>query len=79
MSCRPIRNVMPWQRKKGFAIAAALDRGMRIPARRDVAEDNPVPTSLPKIDDAPRRNQGPYFGGAGPGRGFSWFGYRGRW
>jgi uncharacterized protein YraI len=68
-----------WQGRKGFAIAASLNRRARAPAQRDAAEADPVPMGLPKVDEAPQRNQGPYVGGAGPGRGFGWLGYRGRW
>ena len=68
-----------WQGRKGFAIAAPLSRQARAPAQRDAAEADPVPMSLPKVDEAPQRYQGPYVGGAGPGRGFGWLGYHSRW
>jgi uncharacterized protein YraI len=68
-----------WQGQGGYVIASALDRGRSRPAAAAVAEDNPVPMSLPKVDETPQRYQGPFFAGTGPGRGFGWLGYRGRW
>ena len=73
-----------WQGQKGFVIATALNRrgqasAQHSPGPANAAADNPVPMSLPKVDEGPQRYQGPYIGGAGPGRGFGWLGYRGRW
>jgi uncharacterized protein YraI len=72
-----------WQGKKGFAIAIAFDRRgpgtLRSPNAAAVADDNPVPMSLPKVSESPQRNEGPFVKGAGPGWGFGWLGYRGRW
>jgi uncharacterized protein YraI len=74
-----------WQGKRGFAIAASLDRRGRAPQRAaakrdpDATDNNPVPMSLPKVGDTPQRDQGPYIWGTGPGIGMGGFGYRGRW
>jgi hypothetical protein len=73
-----------WLGQKGFVIATALNRrgqasAQHSPGPANAADDNPVPMSLPKVDGGPQRYQGPYIGGAGPGRGFGWLCYRGRW
>jgi uncharacterized protein YraI len=81
-----------WQGKKGFAIATALDRSGRTPARRTAASRDPYATdSAAKGEvpmsagpyEAPGRYYGPYFWthgpDSGPYRGVSGFGYRGRW
>ena len=82
-----------WQGKKGFAIAASLDRSGRVPARRTVKRADPftIDVAAPKsaLDtpsssyQAPERYYGPYiwsYGPAvGPYKGTTGFGYRGRW
>jgi uncharacterized protein YraI len=82
-----------WQGKKGFAIAASLDRSGRVPARRTAKRSDPfaIDVAAPKsvLDtprsgyDAPERYYGPYiwsYGPAvGPYKGTAGLGYRGRW
>jgi uncharacterized protein YraI len=81
-----------WQGRKGFAVAASLDRGGRVPSRRasarrdiyavDVTPKSDVPMSAGTYE-APERRYGPYFWSygppSGPYKGTSGIGYRGRW
>ena len=82
-----------WQGKKGFAIAASLDRSGRAPARRSVKRSDPFAIDVagtrsvldtPRSSyQAPERTYGPYIWGYGPAvgpyKGTAGLGYRGRW
>ena len=80
-----------WQGKHGFAITTSIDRSGRAPQRRaqlkleldasDVSRSD-VPMSTGSYI-APQRTYGPFFWTDGPDygryKGYSGFGYRGRW
>jgi hypothetical protein len=80
-----------WQGKKGFAIAASLDRSTRVPAKRASAPRDLFAIDIPKSDapmsggayEPPGRYHGPYFWSygpnSGPSKGTAGIGYRGRW
>jgi len=82
-----------WQGKKGFAIAASLDRSGRAPAQRAAKRSDPFATDVSNAKsvldtpgssyEAPQRYYGPYLWSAGPAigpfKGTAGVGYRGRW
>jgi hypothetical protein len=82
-----------WQAKRGFAIAASLDRSGRVPARRAAKQNDLFATDIAGGKSAldmprsgyepPERYYGPYLWSYGPSsgpyRGTSGLGFRGRW
>ena len=82
-----------WEGNRGFAIATALDRSGRAPARRAGNRSDPFATNVtgnnavldtPRSTyEAPARYYGPVFWtygpASGPYKGTTGIGYRGRW